>query len=272
MRDRQTIGLVVRQRGPFTREDLTELGEFFETAQAIVSMREVLAGNRDPRVIAVRHDVDNHQHALATAVEFARWEASHGWRSTYFLLHTARYWKDGRWRQAAETIALLGHEIGLHVDAIGYALEFGGDPHEIVFEALDDLRSAGHVVTGVVGHGGHLCGVAHFANDEQFLECVRDDMGAPDRELTYEGRTLKLDPRPLADFGLEYESIGLRMYEGEDGTMRTRPGQVYNTDSRRQWYYPFEQTVAEYRAITDGQLHLLIHPDHWHQAFVLVAA
>lgn len=263
----------MRQQGPFTREDLNELGEFLSTAQAVVSMREVLAGNRDPRVIAVRHDVDNHQHALATAVELARWEAFHGFRSTYFLLHTARYWKDGRWREAAERIALAGHEIGLHVDAIAEALLHGGDPHEMVFQALNDLRSAGHSVTGVVGHGNQpVCHVAKFANDEQFVECVRDDMGDPDRELTYKGRTVKLDPKPLLDFGLEYESIGLRCHDNGDGIMRTRPGQVYNTDSGNKWYYPFEQTVNDFQAISDGQLHLLIHPDHWSQAFLAVAA
>lgn len=258
----------MRQHGPFTRTDLDDLGAFFETAHAVVSMREVLAGNRDPRVIGLRHDVDNHSAALDTAVELARWEAASGWRSTYFLLHTARYWRDGRWRQAAETMALLGHEIGLHADAVAYALEHGGDPHEIVHDALGELRDAGHVVTGVVGHGNQLCHRANFANDEQFVECVRTNLGPPDRTLRYQGRTLRLDPLPLADFGLEYEAIGLRMYEAEDGIMRTRDGQVYNTDSGRQWYYPFEQTVEEFGAITDGQLHLLLHPDHWSEAFV----
>jgi hypothetical protein len=244
-----------------------ELGEFFETAHAVVSMREVLAGNRDPRVIAVRHDVDNHREALATAVELARWEAENGWRSTYFLLHTAQYWTDGRWRQTAETIALLGHEIGLHVNAVAYALQHGGDPNEIVFEALEELRDAGHVVTGIVGHGSQpICTQAEFANDEQFVECARPKMGEPDRELSYGGRTLRLDPRPLADFGLQYEAIGLRQYE-LNGIKKTREGQVYNTDSGCKWHYPFSETIAEFNAITDGQLHLLIHSDHWHQAF-----
>lgn len=259
----------MRQNGPFTRSDLNDLGDFFATADAVVAMREIHAGNRHPRVIGLRHDVDNHSQALDTAVQLARWEAEHGWRSTYFLLHTARYWRNGQLLPAAEEIASLGHEIGLHVDALAYALEFGGDPHEIVFEALATLRDEGHVVIGVVGHGNPLCHVAGFANDEQFVECVRDDMGAPDRELHHAGRTLKIDPRPLADYGLEYESIGLRMYEGADGIMRTRPGQVYNTDSGKRWYYPFEETIAEFEAITNGQLHLLLHPDHWHRAFVL---
>lgn len=258
----------MREHGPFHAADLTALGDFLQTAHAVISMRDVLAGNRDPRVIAVRHDVDNHSEALDTAVALARWEAAHGWRATYFLLHTARYWKDGRWRQAAETMALLGHEIGLHVDAVAYALEFGGDPHEIVFEALEDLRGAGHVVTGIVGHGNQLCHKASFANDEQFDECVRNNLGAPDRTLRHKDRELKLDPRPLADFGLQYESIGLRCYEADDGIMHTRPGQLYNTDSGGRWYYPFEDTVRRFQALKDGQLHLLTHPDHWPRAFV----
>lgn len=260
----------MRQHGPFTRDDLDELGEFFETTDDVVSMREVFAGNRSPRVVGLRHDVDNHSQALDTAVALARWEAEHGWRSTYFLLHTARYWKDGRWRQAAETIADLGHEIGLHVDALAQALVHGGNPHEIVSEALAEMRAEGLSVIGVVGHGNQVCHRAEFANDEQFVECVRPEYGEPDRLLEYAGRTLRLDPRPLAAFGLEYESIGLRQHE-RDGVIRTRDGQVYNTDSGKKWYYPFEQTIAEFHAIEDGQLHLLLHPDHWHQAFVEVA-
>jgi hypothetical protein len=255
--------------GPFTRADLDELGAFYDTTHGVIAMREVLAGNRHPKVVAVRHDVDNHQHALATAVELARWEAENGWRSTYFLLHTAAYWLDGRWREAADTIAGLGHEIGLHVDAVAYALEHGGDPHNIVSAALHEMRAAGHTVTGIVGHGNQLCHRAAFANDEQFTECVRDNMGAPDRVLRYGTRTLKLDPRPLADFGLEYESIGLRCVDSGDGVMRTRRGQLYNTDSGGKWYYPFEDTVRKFRRVRDGQLHLLVHPDHWSQAFAL---
>lgn len=260
----------MRRTGPFQQDDLADLEEFLSTADAVISMREVHAGNRHPRVIAVRHDVDNHADALATAVGMARWEADLGWRSTYFLLHTAAYWKDGRWRAAAETMASLGHEIGLHVDAVAYALQFGGDPHEIVLEALAELRAEGHVVTGVVGHGNEMCRYGEFANDEQFVECVRTDMGARDRVLEVANRSLKLNPRPLADYGLEYESIGLRMYE-TNGIYRTLPGQIYNTDSAGKWYYPFEDTVREFNKLTVGQLHLLIHPDHWSEAFVLEA-
>jgi hypothetical protein len=261
----------VNRRAPFTRSDLDELGEFFGEALAVVSMREILAGNRDARVVGLRHDVDNAPAALDTAVEMARWEAAHGWRSTYFLLHTAEYWRDGRVFDAAERIALLGHEIGLHADAVAEALRHGGDPAEMIHEALAELRDRGHVVTGVVGHGNPLCHRASFANDEQFLECVRSGNGEPDRELRFRDRMLRLEPRSLAEFGLEYESIGLRCYDRGDGVMRTRPNQLYNTDSAGGWFYPFEDTIRDFRVLHDGQLHLLVHPDWWSEAFVAVA-
>lgn len=258
----------MRQGGPFQRSDLMELGEFFASTAGIVSMREVYEGNRDHRVVGLRHDVDNHSKALETAVEMAKWEHENGWRSTYFLLHTARYWRDGRWRDAAATIASLGHELGFHADAIGYCLAHGGDPHELTCEVLAEFRAEGHEIIGVVGHGNQIAYKVEFANDEQFVECVRPQLGEPNRELSYNGRTLKLDPRPLADYGLEYEAIGLRQYEYHDGQMRTRPNQLYNTDSGKAWFYPFEDTIAAYRRLKDGQLHLLVHPDHWHEAFV----
>lgn len=257
----------MRRQGPFNPQDLYSLGAFLESTDGAVAMREVYEGNRSPRVVGMRHDVDNHPKALDTAVAMGQWEAARGWRSTYFLLHTARYWRDGRWRAAADELAGLGHEIGLHADAIAEALLHGGDPDEMIEEALADLRTEGHEVIGVVGHGNGLSYEIEFANDEQFTECVRPNMGAPDRELVWDGRVVKLNPRPLADFGLKYESIGLRQYQ-HNGEMRTRPNQLYNTDSGGRWYYPWRQTVQKFEALIDGQLHLLVHPDHWHTAFV----
>lgn len=260
----------MRRSAPFLPEDLDALGEFFDTTGGVVAMREIHRGNRDPRVIGLRHDVDNHPKALDTAVALAHWEAERGYRSTYFLLHTARYWRDGRWKAAALEMADLGHEIGLHLDAIASCLEKrGGDPFDLVDGALDEMRMEGLEVIGVVAHGNRpVCVDANFANDELFLECVRPQNGAPDRELTYHGRTVKLAPRSLADFDLEYESIGLRQYTDAKGTVRTRPNQLYNTDSGGEWYYPFEDTIREFRGLIDGQLHLLLHPDWWHEAFV----
>lgn len=258
----------------FTPADLDELGEFYAEADRVITMREVFEGDRHHRAIGVRHDVDDNPHALETAVEMARWEAANGWRTTYFLLHTAPYWKDGRVFDAADAIAELGHEIGLHVDALADSLLYGGDPHDKVHKALAELRAHGHDVVGVVGHGNsRVCRAANFANDEQFTDCRRIKMGDADRVLEFRGRKIRIQPRPLAEFGIQYDSVWLRIYENRAGIARTRPHQLYNTDSGGRWHYPFEETVEAFRDLhVDGQLHLLVHPDWWPKAFEAVMA
>jgi hypothetical protein len=125
------------------------------------------------------------------------------------------------------------------------------------------LRGFGLHVNGVVGHGDPLCPKYNFANDEQFVECARPNLGAPDREIA---TGVRIKPRPLASFGLDYESVRLERA-------------LYNTDSGGKWYAPWEDTVAAFdRTISAGpakvagdrslgQLHILLHPDWWCQAF-----
>lgn len=235
----------------FTCRDLDELDRLIlSPAAAVVAMRDIHAGERDPNVIGLRHDVDDNRGSLDTATRIAGWEAAHGYRSTYFILHTAAYWRDEpRLRAALEQIAGHGHEIGIHCNAITAALEHGGDPHQILHAAIEQLRGYGYPVTGVVGHGDRLCRIAGFVNDEQFLECGRPQMGAPDRELAHAGRRLQLDPRPLAEFGLEYVSIWL-------------PHDRYLSDSGGTWNLP-PSSVPD----GPGQLHVLQHPDWWGAAF-----
>ena len=69
------------------------------------------------RAFAVRHDIDSR---LDHAVEFARFEADLGVRATYYLLHTAPYWTENPKgvQNAARTIEKLGHQVGLHNDAV----------------------------------------------------------------------------------------------------------------------------------------------------------
>jgi hypothetical protein len=62
-------------------------------AVAVVPMINVAKGQQWPRVIGLRHDVDN---VIEPAVRFAAWEAERGYRSTYFILHTAPYWPTSR--------------------------------------------------------------------------------------------------------------------------------------------------------------------------------
>jgi hypothetical protein len=240
-------------RAPMNRHDLDELAELLSGARKVVAMVDIHHGERSDDVIGLRHDVDDSAAALATAVKMASWEASRGYRSTYFMLHTAPYWRnERRLRAALEQIAEHGHEIGIHANAVADSLRHGGDPASILTTAIERLRGYGFRVDGVAGHGDALCHQVGFISDEMFTECARPERGAPDRVLSYNGRRLQLQPLPLAHFGLIYE------------TYRQLPtGGRYLSDSGAysgvsKWNIPLKQI-----AVQPGQLHVLQHPDWW---------
>lgn len=275
----------VNQRAPFTAEDLAEMDEaLFSRAHAVVAMEDVHDGHRDPNSIGLRHDCDA-GHSLATAVKIAEWEAERGYRSTFYILHTSPYWMASGFAASLDRIAELGHEIGIHADCLAEALKTGRDPDQILDEALATLRGLGFQVRGVAGHGNSLCnrdapGEPSFANDEQFVECARPQEGPPTRTITRKrlGRELTLAPRPLGDFGLEYEALAVA-YDRINGVLPFRI-----SDSGGRWLNPgWEETVEKWnseRATFAGvtvpnkfvrQLHFLWHPDWWQHAFVPVA-
>ena len=264
----------MNDHAPFTPADLAELDErLLDRASAVIAMREIYAGNHDTNAIGMRHDCDA-GHSLTTAVRMAEWEADRGYRSTYYVLHTSPYWVAPEFRRSLDRIAGCGHEIGIHTNALAEGLRTGRDPHVILMNAIERLRSWGFPVTGVAGHGDTFCnrdrqpGEITFANDEQFVECARPNEGEPDRLITRGSVSYKLDPRPLADFGLEYEAIRV---SGEWPKWRV-------SDSGGKWkhadYEPtFDEAVDLFEARTGGvrapqQLQMLVHPDWWHEAFV----
>jgi hypothetical protein len=275
----------VKDRAPFGPADLAELDmRLLDQASAVIAMEDVYDGHRDPNSIGLRHDVDgishNTQDALETAVNMAGWEAERGYRASYYLLHTAPYWNTPGFREAVDTIAGYGHEIGIHNNAIAEALRTGEDPDLILDQAISTLRGFGYPVRGAVGHGDPCCnreaqpGEAWFANDEQFTLCRRTDYGAPNRVITRGNSSLKLRPRPLADFGLEYEA-----------SWCAHPYAFRVSDSGGKWLNPgWEETVEKWQRQRElfpaidaptravRQLHLLWHPDWWAEAFVPLRA
>lgn len=237
----------------FDHRDLTLLNLLLRQARSVVAMLDVHHGNTGPDVIGLRHDVDDNEHAFETAQKLARWEARHGYRSTFFVLHTAGYWSDEPFfRAGLEEIAVHGHEIGIHVNALAAALRVGRDPHEILWAALEELRDWGFSVRGAASHGDGVCYDAQFVNYEQFTDCARDDVD-PTRTLTFCGRELRIEPVPLATFGLDYETYHL-------------PRGYYLSDSGAEWNQPFDDMIIDFAGL-EGQLHMLVHPDWWAGAF-----
>lgn len=263
----------MRALAPFQPGDLEELDErFLARAAKVVAMEDVVAGERAPNVIGLRHDCDA-GHSLATAVRIARWEAERGYRSTFYILHTSPYWRFPGFRRMLDDIAGYGHEIGIHTDALAEALKTGREPGEILDEALATLRGFGFTVRGVAGHGNPMCnrdrapGEITFANDEQFLECRRVKEGPADRMIARGQIRMQLAPRPLADFGLEYEAL-----------WSAYPFPWRISDSGGKWLNPgFDETADQFARQLDvtalptrtedpRQLHFLWHPDWWMHA------
>ena len=147
----------MRPFAPFRSADLAALEErLFCAAERIVPMREIAGGDTAPGAIGLRHDCDN---VIEPAVAFAEWEHQRGYRSTYFILHSAPYWQDkSLLRESVERIEACGHEIGLHNDAIAQAIGTHRYPIDILEDALDELNGyTREPVVGTVAHGNALC-------------------------------------------------------------------------------------------------------------------
>jgi hypothetical protein len=238
----------MKPTGPFDDQDRIELGELLAYADEVVAMREIAAGEHDPLIVGLRHDVDN---TLEAVQEFAEWEYVHGWRATYFILHDSPYWNDPLLRPVLEKLADLQHEIGLHCNGIAEELRQQRPAAEIVHEALERLRGWGHNVVGTVAHGDDLCyNHAHevrFVNDEMFAECARPGLGHPARDVA----GIQIDPKPLAEYGLLYDANHLSRA-------------IYLSDSGNRWN---DWSMTKEFPTISGQLHMLIHPCWWTQAF-----
>ncbi|MFI5262078.1 MAG: hypothetical protein ACHQZR_05955 [Candidatus Limnocylindrales bacterium] len=247
-----------RHAGP---HDLTRLQKLVERADAAVPLHEAYE-RRDhwpERFIALRHDMDQD---IENAVRMARWEASHGWRSTYFVLHTDWYWGSrGPARpsrlvlKALEEIASLGHEIGVHNNAVAAGLRTGREAPAILDDVLTALRRAGFTIMGTAAHGDPLARNLRFVNYEMFRECPNPDGLAADRTITYgDGKAgtahaMQLRQIAMSDIGLEYEAyfIGQTMYLSDsEGHWNQNPDDLH------------ERFVRE-----GGYLQLLTHPVHW---------
>jgi hypothetical protein len=242
----------VRDSAPFQPADLADLDErLLAHAIAVIPMADVAAGQRRRRVIGLRHDVDN---SIEPAVAFAEWEAELGYRSTYFILHTAPYWRDKPLlRRSLDRIAQCGHELGIHNNAIAAALLTGNEPAAILEQAIAELRGYGFDIRGTVAHGDPLCygpdRTLRFVNDEIFDECARPTLGDSSRRIG----AATITPAPLAELGLDYDAnwVGPRTYLSDSGGRWSDPG--------------FDQTAEGFPF--EGQLHMLVHPDWWAEAF-----
>jgi hypothetical protein len=200
----------------------------------VVPMRELAGGAGD---LALRHDVDSR---LESALELARLEHERGLRATYFVLHTASYWRDPELVPRLRRLQELGHEVGFHNDLVTLQRVEGVDVEHYLREELARLRDGGIDVTGAAAHGSPWCHRLGFHNNYVFAGWDEPVPGFPATEVTQ-----KLDP---AEFGLDYEAYHVaRETYFSDSTFvngrRAHPGDLRLEPGRR--------TIV------------LVHPCHW---------
>jgi hypothetical protein len=122
---------------------------------ALVSFKEMSSYQMDHPLIVLRHDID---YSLQKALNMARMEKYLGVHATYFIRVHARSYNIFEYKNylALKEIASLGHEIGLHLEAIDFAYITGEHPLDVfqrekkVLEAV--LNTA---IISVSAHGEH---------------------------------------------------------------------------------------------------------------------
>lgn len=219
---------------------------------AVVPLREYEGASRAGVVIGMRHDVDDR---LDSALAFGRLEHRHGIRSTYFVLHTASYYRhDDAFLAALHVLQdELGHEIGWHNDLLTLQLLHGVDAVEYLHGELNWLRANGIDVVGTAAHGSRACHELGFTNRYFFSDFPDVDPTLPNKDaVVVAGVRVPIRSAPLSAFGLVYEATQL-------------PRDLYFSDAafdeagRRR--HPQELHVGELRA--GATAIALTHPCLW---------
>jgi hypothetical protein len=208
---------------------------------------------RDKRYLWIRHDVD---HDLDKALTMARAESELGYRSTYLLLHTAPYWKNGD-KPAIKELVRLEHSIGIHNNALAEWVRNPGDPKPITIirnakMRLEDI--SGMPVRTTSSHGDRLCHEKGFVNYDMWEEAPYRD--ALNKDLDF----------PIASLGGLMEAYFVRR-------------DAYLTDTGHKWrgaikkdiptHEHFDKvagaadTVGRFNAMKEGVMQLLVHPCWW---------
>jgi hypothetical protein len=171
--------------------------------------------NPNKIIFGLRHDVDLD---LNNACTFSKVENNVGFRSTYYILHTADYYLANSDDMAVHSKAILPtlkkmqnyfkHEIGWHNDLITLQLVYKIDPIDFLYQELAWLRKNGIIVNGTASHGSNYCYTYHYLNWYFWKEF-------PNPNLTtfynYENATIGADTiifkkASLKDFNLDYEA------------------------------------------------------------------
>jgi hypothetical protein len=130
----------------YNKFTLVKYCEFLESISQykIIPCREFQTYfNSSEIVITLKHDIDSR---IDRSINMAILESEMNIRSSYFVLHTAGYYKNCI--EKLKFIQSLGHEIGFHNDLMSVK-----NPVKLLNQELAILRTYGLRMTGTSAHG-----------------------------------------------------------------------------------------------------------------------
>jgi len=233
---------------------------FLATASRHFEIRKLRDHARptEDKICLLRHDADQD---INLAVRMAEIEYDLDIQSTYFVLHTAGYYKESGFLDKCLYLQDMGHEVGLHNNIITATL---GEPPattgEILARELAFLRGGGIDVRGTASHGDYLCHELNFINYQIFKGCEKKDR--PDNVSGIKFYTID-----MADHDLDYEAIYLKRNS-------------YLSDSGGRWWWNYPKTAGRFKGHEESQdvmayidnlgtvegeviLQMLVHPIWW---------
>jgi len=217
-------------------------------------------------VIGLRHDVDND---LNKAYDFSTTESDLGFRSTYYILHTAPYYLANPANMAVHTSSILPillsmqnqrrFEIGWHNDLVTLQAVHNIDPVTFLGSELSWLRGNGINVYGSASHGSPYCYTYKYLNYYFFHECTYPVVGQFTNNLTLPlgGKTVPMKKGKFSDFNLRYEAYFLN-------------NNKYFSDASIINGIRWNIGMLDINQLKPGdRVIILLHPIHWHRASVL---
>ena len=214
-------------------------------------------------MIGLRHDVDVD---LNVAYEFSKIESNLGFRSTYFILHSAPYYLADQNNMAVHSDRIIpilkkmqneNHfEIGWHNDLVTLQVIYNIDPVVFLQSELKWLRSNGLQIMGTAAHGSSYCKTYHYMNFYFFQECSYPILVGRENNITVpkDGKQITIKKAHLSDFNLEYEAYFLNNNKAYSDAV-IQQGVRWNIG------------MLDLHQLKPGdRIIILLHPTHWHNA------
>lgn len=260
----------------FTRTQTYDYGRLMKSIEAKMCFFDEISDAE--KTFCIRHDEDwDMAHSLA----LARAENRLGLKSVYYLNNTCDYFDYSQaFADQCKELVDLGHQVGLHYNALEEYILKGTPIIDILSKPLDFLRGNGIKVNGGSAHGSRVCRDNRVINFEIWKEFETSDVAIMKRSPKFNG-DIGFERIPLSSVGFEYDASLLpheSYISDSSGRLwgmvrvdRDDPGQVYDLieyAELMQGGVAIKSNVPEViqyfnKHVPNGLMHILIHPKWW---------